>query len=830
MIRPRIGYPPTEACPPHTASPGGTVGCFVAPWDLPTAPEQSTAIAPRRGLFARLFDRFRPLPLGRHGHESPLETPGGPAQLIVDVLGPMFGRRARSLALGCMMALGGCSAERLEVEGVVRDGRTGRPIVGARVWTGGHATQTDAEGRFALEIADGATLSAHADERCDASERVSATSGRSPRVTINLFDAIELAAEHTQVGFDTDVRIEVRARCEVGPLRWTQVGGPELGEGAMRVEDDGRLLVLHTHALEELVRLDERPGVVALDREQRAEYRLALDGAGARRDVRVVAAPVSAGIYQVPTGADLYLNGGATGPHEWELLSRPEGSETALSDAAARTPRLRPDRFGTYLIEHRPSNTRMSIQAGPYDDVPRDCGREGCHRNEAEGWATTAHARTFERGLRGELGAGFTERCWSCHATGVDRGIDNGGMHQTAAQAGWVQPTPGADAWDGAPRLVRRHGSVWCSACHGPGRIVPPPYRWQYGAKLQVGVCARCHDVDADDPDANHISPHVDEWELAAMSRFVRDLRDDDPALRAGCADCHSAQGFVGWRRRGEHGAPDPDTVAPITCGTCHDAHDSSAPFGLRVHDRSDPVAGTPGEHLGSGALCATCHRAGVANLQDDDRAPHAPQADVLLGRGARLAPPREGAHRWVADTCVRCHMARPTVGEPGRGLVGGHTFSIRARRGSPDINPAACAGCHGDEAPGDIGTRDWDGDGRSGPLSEEYGRALTAASNRARRAITAADITDSCGRRASDFIDHDARLILTDRSGAMLGDCDADGVFGSDETPFTTSALRPTLRNAAYDLALLRRDGSNGVHNPEFAFRMFDALEQAIH
>ncbi|MFK7988416.1 MAG: multiheme c-type cytochrome [Sandaracinaceae bacterium] len=774
---------------------------------------------PRTGLIDRLLAPFRSAP-----EPAPERSP---FRLMLDVI---FGRRARSLALGCMVALGGCEGERIEVEGVVRDGRTGRPIAGAVVSThDGRRTETDDEGRFAVEVEEGHAITAEASERCPATEAVGA---RTPRVTLNLFDALELETEHDQVGFDSDVRIEVRARCELGgPLRWSQVAGPTLPDGAMRVEDDGHLLVVHTHALDQRVPLDDRVGIVPLDRDARAEYRFRMEWDGAPRDVRVTAAPVSAGLYQVPTGADLYLNGGAGETHDWVILNRPDNSEAALSDARSRTPHFRPDEFGTYLVEHRPTHTQMSIQAGAYEDVPRDCGREGCHGAEAEGWTTTAHARTFERGLRGELGPEFAPACWSCHATGVDVGVDNGGLHQTASQLGWSQPAPDAGVWESAPRRMRRHGSVWCSACHGPGRIVPPPYRWQYGAKLQVGVCARCHDVDDDDPAANHVSPHVDEWERAAMSSFVRDLREDDPARRAGCASCHSAQGFVEWRRRSTHAAPDPLTVQPITCGACHDAHDASRPFAVRVHDTSDPIDGQPGAHMGTGALCASCHRA--ASFEDTppvDRAPHAPQANVLMGRGARLASDDpNGAHRWIADTCVRCHMARPAAGDALRGRAGGHTFAMRGRNGAPEFNAASCAGCHGDAAPETIGARDWDGDGQSGAIAEEFDRAMAQVSARLSERVQAASIEDACGRVAVDVTDFDARLVLVASSGALLGDCDEDGRFGQGETAVTVTALSNPVREAAYDLAMIRRDGSRGVHHPNYAFAVLASVADSL-
>lgn len=474
----------------------------------------------------------------------------------------------------------------------------------------------------------------------------------------------------------------------------------------------------------------------------------------------------------------------------------------------------------------------MNLQAGSYEDVPRDCGREGCHEGEARGWATTAHARTFRRGVTGELGADFNERCWTCHATGVDAGIDNGGMHHTAARRGWEQPDPSDDAWDDLPRFISRHGSVWCSACHGPGRIVPPPFRWQYGSKFQVGVCARCHDVDEGDADANHRSPHVEEWRLSPMSRFTRDLGEDDPALRAECSSCHSVQGFVTWRRTGEHVVPDRGTVEPLTCATCHDAHDSTNPRGLRVFDTSDPIAGRPAYDLGAGALCASCHRPALAWQGSPDAAPHASQASLLVGRGARTTPELEGgAHRFIANTCTRCHMTRPDADDPRYASVGGHTFSVRARRGAAELSRAACGPCHGETAPEAIGAGDWNGDGTESPIAEEHDAAMSAVAEALQERILAANVSGACEtpRAAAGIVDLDARLHLVDAQGALLGDCDSDGRIGEGETGATISALPRATADVAWDVALLRADGSRGVHNPAYTFAIFEAVRSRL-
>lgn len=764
--------------------------------------------------------------------EELTSAPTGVVRFVVEIALPWIERQARSIALGCMIALGGCSdGAQVEVAGIVRDGRTGEPIAHAQITTDdGRTVETDDQGRFSLAAVG--ELVASATGRCTARARVE------PRLTLHLFDRLDVERMHAQVGFDTEVRIEVRTRCdEHAELTWSQIAGPELGD-RMRTEDGGRVLVVRTHALEQLVRgLDDRPGIVALGRRERGDYRfrvaLAGEGEEVAREVRVVAAPASTGVSQaVPTGADAYLNGGAgSSAHTWRLLARPRGSRAQIASPSSRVARLRPDRSGTYVVAHEPSGVSLRMHAAPYDEVARDCGQEGCHVAEYRGWARTAHASTFRRGLEGELGAHFDEPCWSCHATGVDAGIANGGLHETAARLGWNSPEPDAGLWETVPERIRREGSVWCSACHGPGHAAPADFRGQHRTMLHAGVCARCHDVAERDPDAGHLSLAVHEWRLSAMSRFARDLADDDPALRSECASCHSAQGFVDAQHGRAH-EPERAMADAITCATCHDPHDATHPHSLRVFDTVGVIAGAPAEHLGSGAICASCHRSGALATQAD-RAAHAPQADVLLGRGARLAEPLDhGVHRFIANTCVRCHMTRPEEGDALRGRAGGHTFSIRARSGEPVVSAAACAPCHGSNvAPEAIGMRDWDGDGTHGPLAEEHARALAAIEERLRARIASLGLRDACptSHLAVSVVEHDARIHLADAQGVLLGDCDANGSIDGNEVPVTSAALPRTLADAAHDLVMLQADGSGGVHNPAYVFRVLGALVRTL-
>src|SRR5690606_40476990 len=57
-----------------------------------------------------------------------------------------------------------------------------------------------------------------------------------------------VASDRVAAGFDAEVGLEVRTPCDAeAQLTWTQIAGPELGE-RMRVEENGRVLVVGTHA------------------------------------------------------------------------------------------------------------------------------------------------------------------------------------------------------------------------------------------------------------------------------------------------------------------------------------------------------------------------------------------------------------------------------------------------------------------------------------------------------------------------------------------------------------------------------------------------------
>ncbi len=362
------------------------------------------------------------------------------------------------------------------------------------------------------------------------------------------------------------------------------------------------------------------------------------------------------------------------------------------------------------------------------------------------------------------------------------------------------------------PRSQRaRSPRAWLEVAHASIDAIGEGER---DAGASDSTCGACHASEGDLSGAAarcegcHQEP-ASEWARASMRA---------PPSSVGAAE-RVTYHDRGALARQQHD-PSSARAEPIACVTCHDPHGSTSPRGLRVFDRVESIAGAPAEHLGSGAICASCH--GEAERSTSDRATHAPQAAVLLGRGARTLPAMEGGeHRFLVDTCVRCHMTRSSDG-----LAGGHTFATDAEH----EESATCAPCHGSGVRAQsIGARDWDGDGRSGGVPGEHARAMERASERLRARVAELAIRDACGHVAADVAERGARLALVDARGVVLGDCDENGAIASGEAMISSSVLPARIADAAHDLAMLRRDGSLGVHNPGYAFGVLAAAAHAL-
>jgi len=286
-----------------------------------------------------------------------------------------------------------------------------------------------------------------------------------------------------------------------------------------------------------------------------------------------------------------------------------------------------------------------------------------------------------------------------------------------------------------------------------------------------------------------------------------------------------------------------------ITCSSCHATHDKPCAKQLRL---CGPVE-IPGLTFdaGQGALCIACHtgesdifqgpllRAFLPGLPKGgrkghgggsepdathpDAAPHAPQFQVLTGRGGRFLtlPQRYAAspvmpHMWTPDSCVGCHYHADATGAGS----GGHTFRLAPQSVEtqakecpprPDFarikkskDASTCAQCHGPMSVLDRSAMgDYDGNGRVEGIAEEVEGLLLSL------------------RR--EMLQHAPNGFLVEGERIAMATAECTPLRGAKGELVAPEGL---LHKAAWNYLLILRDGSAGIHNPKYTVKL---LQNAI-
>ena len=673
---------------------------------------------------------------------------------------------------------------------------------------------------------------------------------------------LQIIGRRSQVGFDATV--ELRARLlrrsseERWTIRWRHLWGP-LGPGSPRVLG-GATLKVRTRRPPASARVAKADGVIALSAADagRVVYRVRASSSTGRaleQTVEIFPAFPSARWPRAAAGVDLYLARAGwmtlqgrmrVRPTRFAHLVRARWTPPSSEAGAAWSTLTRPARGAP----HRALDIRGGAWLGS-----QDCGRYDCHPREHRGWLRTGHASVFRRGVEGKLSARrgrYDESCVACHTLGYQPGVDNDGFDDRARESGWRFPArPGPGSWSYLPRRVKERANVQCESCHGPG--------WFY-VGYGEDVCAQCHD-------------HPPQYMIVAqgrqnsMSRAQRSVAGQQQGKGKVCGQCHEAAGFLESLRGHRSGSrPGRDLeVRPrgVTCAACHDPHNNDCRRQLRLCGEVE----IPGRTFdaGQGALCIACHT-GEANVvqgslhrpyvpgargaspprdgappaagsghgrepaysRPPDAAPHAPQFQLLTGRGGRFlgiptsaGPAPVYPHMNVPDSCVGCHYDRATRRSPGRG----HTFKLVRRprieeqprcASSIDLSrirrsnvTRTCARCHGSLPSLNATARgDYDGDGAVRGIIDEIEGLLRALKQEIDRQIQA-------GGRGVTFTVAGERIVF------------ADGTCRPLEGGPAVGAGAPALQKAAHNYLMVVRDGSGGLHNPQYTVRLLqDSLQ----
>ncbi|MDP3433769.1 MAG: hypothetical protein Q8T04_12485 [Bacteroidota bacterium] len=225
----------------------------------------------------------------------------------------------------------------------------------------------------------------------------------------------------------------------------------------------------------------------------------------------------------------------------------------------------------------------------------------------------------------------------------------------------------GADGTNGLNGTDGKDGSVTCLACHS----------------------------------GNNMAQKAAEFATSAHSSGA--IAVDYAGGRAGCARCHSHEGFVQFITLGINDLPVTNPSA-WECSTCHGIHKTfeGKDYALRINAPVVPVVAANGtmDLKGSSNLCATCHQSRSAepgtaspgaNFTMTVRTyPHySAQSNVLFGNGfaeipGSVAYPTKGTadhFTKAGGSCVGCHMGTFAAKQ------GGHSYI-------PSLK--ACNDCHG--------------------------------------------------------------------------------------------------------------------------------------
>ncbi len=223
-----------------------------------------------------------------------------------------------------------------------------------------------------------------------------------------------------------------------------------------------------------------------------------------------------------------------------------------------------------------------------------------------------------------------------------------------------------------------------------------------------------------------------------------------------------------------------------------------------------------------------------TAKEREREAAPHAPQFQLLTGRGGKFlrlptaaeaatAPRASYPHSGVPDACVGCHYDA----EARRSAVGGHSFKLLDRPDTrplvlctarpPELEPlrtstrtGSCARCHG--RLGTLNARargDYDGDGRLEGIVDEIAGLLELLRAELGRELARLALRGAGGELAASVTVADERLVLADAECRPLA-----GPKGA-RVSLPASAL--LVEKAAFNYLMAVRDGSGGIHNPQY-------------
>ncbi|MBI4209190.1 MAG: hypothetical protein HY538_05715 [Deltaproteobacteria bacterium] len=628
---------------------------------------------------------------------------------------------------------------------------------------------------------------------------------------------------------------------------------------------------------------------------------VANDGSEIHRSTGLPNVAIKTGVYL--SGPNLKATSAAsTAITDWSwTLSPPSGSSSTFSDSGTTSsslefPKFIPDVEGIYTVAYSSTSAATSgtllINAADWVGVGTIGGTTpvspqcaNCHDgtiqgDKTTGWSETHHADLFSDSIGTYAALAPEPYLWEFHTVGYDSSADNSGFDDLVTDASFAFPESGMSYLaftSGYPDMAKL-ANVQCENCHGPGsQHTGDPLRTSFSS-AQFGVCGQCHIQETQWKNSAHNSTGVAHDRGGYQTYWV---------TNSGCLRCHNARGFAthvdnidDWEASEEAiaavaAAPETGAFPGITCAGCHDPHDATNDFQLRLEGNVTMVVDGSTVDAGKAAVCYTCHDAlyqhdevdcdanrdgtaeSICDTLDESanqywrQVHYNPQAPVLEGKGALTDLNGDGTADFsltdnsfhtdadftlagvTGDTnlsaennkCVTCHMATgPGPEEEGYQHLGGHALKLRTEHGLGHLQ--------GEETEADEEAEA--GDVELASICTTCHASVTAFNRLARDdydgdgsqegiqdEVTGLLLALSNKIKSLDATNISSSSGTVESSGEVT--VDAIGYNGSSSSAQAASfnATTDTLRRAVWNHNLIARDGSLGIHNAGFALQV---------
>jgi hypothetical protein len=578
------------------------------------------------------------------------------------------------------------------------------------------------------------------------------------------------------------------------------------------------------------------------------------------------------GLSAVPVNVPVLLHGKTQASYNWTLTA-PAGSSATLIDATTQDPEFTPDVKGTYKVTVNDlasgKAVTLNLYAGLWKGMVAGQDADGrptatrectmCHAGKIEmftPWSKTGHAEIFKDNVvNTAASAHYTQSCLSCHTVGFNKDAVNGGFDDAAdfpglAASGMIEHGA-TDNWSKILRDFPKSAqlaNIQCENCHGPQDTEAHAQWGTARISTSSEVCGTCHG----EPKRHG---RFQQWQLSAHANFETAVGE---GTNAGCAKCHSAQGFIQWAKAGFGTAPiemnwDAESVQPITCAVCHDPHVVGTTSGsaatnapMRIMGKTPMLdAGFVVNDGGKAAICMTCHnsRRGLKNdtlpMTDFSRATHlGPQTDILMGQNLYFTKAgTAGFHSKITDSCISCHMEKTNppadlANKNADGSYGGtnHTFFA---------STSICTKCHTSV---DVESFRDNIEHKMETLKGEIELALKATMQAQIRAGNTIEFATTPVIRVSnaaeivsvEYIESHGRQganvkLSGNRTAADLALNSIKVVRPAGGSSEILAVADVNLAKAGWNYWMLHSDGSEGIHNPAFANSALDVAIFAV-